>query len=94
IKEASQALGGWRLIDCTMYVTLEPCSMCAGAIVNSRIERLVIGARDPKMGCCGTVMNIVDNPNFNHRVETKFGVLEEECSQIMKEFFKRLRENK
>ena len=91
IREASNYLGGWRLLDSTMYVTLEPCSMCAGAIINSRIERIVIGAKDPKMGCCGSVMNLLDNPNFNHRVDVTFGVLEEECSQIMKDFFKQLR---
>ncbi len=91
IKEASETLGGWRLIDCTMYVTLEPCSMCAGAIMNSRMDRLVIGAKDPKMGCCGSVINLVDNPSFNHRVNTIFGVMEEECSKLIKDFFKQLR---
>ena len=91
IRKASKSLNGWRLLGCTMYVTLEPCSMCAGAIINSRIERLVIGARDPKRGCCGSVINLVDNPNFNHRVEVKFNVLEEECSNILTSFFKDLR---
>lgn len=91
IKEASEYLGGWRLIDCTMYVTLEPCAMCAGAIVNSRIDRLVIGTKDSKMGCCGTVEDLTNNPNFNHRVDIKFGVLQEECSKILKDFFKELR---
>ncbi|NLW39609.1 MAG: tRNA adenosine(34) deaminase TadA [Tissierellia bacterium] len=91
IRKASKYLNGWRLLGCTMYVTLEPCSMCAGAIINSRIERLVIGARDPKRGCCGSVINLVDNPNFNHRVEVKFNVLEEECSNILTSFFKELR---
>ena len=91
IKEASEFLGGWRLIDCTMYVTIEPCSMCAGAILNSRIANLVIGAKDPKMGCCGSVINLLDNPNFNHRVNTVFGIMEEECSKLMKDFFKELR---
>ena len=94
IKEASSYLGGWRLIDCTMYVTLEPCAMCAGAIINSRIERLVIGAKDPKMGCCGSVINLVDNPKFNHRVEVETGVLEDECSNIITKFFKQIRNNK
>ena len=93
IKEASNYLGGWRLIGCTMYVTIEPCAMCAGAIINSRIERLVIGAKDSKMGCCGSVVNLVDNPNFNHRVNTTFGIMEEECSTIMKKFFKNLRKS-
>ncbi|HHV38273.1 MAG TPA: nucleoside deaminase [Tepidimicrobium sp.] len=91
IREASKHLEGWRLIGCTMYATLEPCSMCAGAIVNSRIDRLVIGARDPKMGCCGSIINIVNNPHFNHRVDTTFGVLEQECSSVIKQFFKDLR---
>lgn len=91
IKEASQYLGGWRLEDCTMYVTLEPCAMCAGAIVNSRIKRLVIGAYDPKMGCCGSVEDLVRNPKFNHRVDMTYGVLENECSKLLKDFFKGLR---
>ncbi|SDY87591.1 tRNA-adenosine deaminase [Proteiniborus ethanoligenes] len=92
IKKASEALGAWRLMGCTMYVTIEPCAMCAGAIVNSRIERIVIGARDPKMGACGSVMNIVQNPQLNHRADITLGVMENECSRIMKEFFKKLRE--
>lgn len=92
IKKASEALGGWRLIDCTMYVTVEPCAMCAGAIVNSRIERLVIGAKDPKMGACGSVINIVQNQSFNHRADITQGVMEVECSEIMKAFFRKLRE--
>ena len=94
IKEASKHLGGWRLIGCTMYVTIEPCAMCAGAIINSRIDRLVIGAKDPKMGCCGSVINLVDNPKFNHRVEMKIGILEDKCSNIISDFFKQIRENK
>jgi len=91
IKEASQYLGGWRLEGCTMYVTLEPCPMCAGAIINSRIDRLVIGTRDPKMGCCGTVEDLTNHPKFNHRPKVEFGVLKKECSQILKEFFYKLR---
>ncbi|WMM24632.1 tRNA adenosine(34) deaminase TadA [Tissierella sp. MB52-C2] len=94
IKEASQWLHAWRLLDCTMYVTLEPCAMCAGAIVNSRIGRLVIGARDPKRGCCGTIEDLTNHPKFNHRVEVEFGVLEDECSSIISEFFRELRRNK
>jgi len=94
IKEASRYLGAWRLMDCTMYVTLEPCAMCAGAIVNSRIDRLVIGARDQKRGCAGTVEDLTNHPQFNHRVKVEFGVLEEECSQILSRFFKELREEK
>lgn len=91
IKEASEYLGGWRLIDCTIYVTLEPCAMCAGAIVNSRIDRLVIGAMDLKRGCCGSVEDLVRNPRFNHRVNLTIGVLEDKCSRLLKDFFKRIR---
>lgn len=91
IRKAADILGGWRLIGCTMYVTLEPCPMCAGAIVNSRIERLVIGAKDKKRGACGSVMNIVQNQYLNHNVEVLFGVLEEKSSLMLKEFFKNLR---
>ena len=92
IKKASEYLGGWRLIGCTMYVTVEPCPMCAGAILNSRIERLVIGTKDPKMGCCGTILDLLHNTSFNHQVDVTWGVLEEECSNIMKRFFKELRQ--
>ncbi len=91
IKNASQILQGWRLLDSTMYVTLEPCPMCAGAILNARIERLVIGARDYKMGSCGTVVDLLHNSNFNHSVEVTWGILEEECSTLIKDFFKKLR---
>ncbi|HLR21715.1 MAG TPA: tRNA adenosine(34) deaminase TadA [Tissierellaceae bacterium] len=91
IKEASENLDRWRLTDCTMYVTLEPCPMCAGAIINSRIDRLVVGARDPKMGCCGTVEDLINNNRFNHRTKVMFGILEEKCSCILKSFFKKLR---
>jgi len=94
IRQASENLGGWRLLDSTMYVTLEPCAMCAGAIVNSRIKRVVIGAMDPKRGCCGSVMNLLMNEHFNHKVEITYGVLEEECSNLIKDFFKNLREGK
>ena len=94
IKEASEYLGAWRLIDCTMYVTLEPCAMCAGAIVNARIDRVAIGTRDLKRGCCGTVEDLTNHPKFNHRAEVEFGVLEDECSSIISRFFKELRENK
>ncbi|AFS77118.1 cytidine/deoxycytidylate deaminase family protein, zinc-binding protein [Gottschalkia acidurici 9a] len=91
IKRASEVLESWRLIGCTIYVTIEPCSMCAGAIVNSRIEKVAIGALDPKMGACGSVINVVQNKNFNHRVEITKGILETKCSSIMKDFFKKLR---
>ncbi|WP_066496338.1 tRNA adenosine(34) deaminase TadA [Abyssisolibacter fermentans] len=94
IREACEKLGGWRLSGCCMYVTIEPCPMCAGAIVNSRIDRLVIGALDPKAGACGSVMNIVENPKLNHRVEVVKGILENECSKIMKDFFSELRSKK
>ena len=91
IKEASNYLGQWRLSQCTLYVTLEPCAMCAGAIVNSRIDRVVIGARDNRMGCCGTVENITHNLKFNHRAEVEFGVEEDKCREIIQNFFKELR---
>lgn len=91
IKEASKTLGSWRLLDTTMYVTLEPCPMCAGAIINSRIKRLVVGAMDPKRGCCGSVYNIVDNEIFNHRVELVTGVMEDESRKLLQDFFKKRR---
>ena len=91
IRQASQKLGGWRLIGCSMYVTAEPCSMCAGAIVWSRIEKLFIGTMDPKAGACGSVFNIPQEKKLNHFVEIETGVMEEECAQIMKDFFRKLR---
>ena len=94
IKNACNNLGGWRLPGCTMYVTLEPCPMCAGAIVNARIERLVIGARDLKTGACGSVLDITNNKKLNHQPEIKFGVLEEECTEILQDFFSKLRKDK
>lgn len=94
IKKASEHLDAWRLGDCTLYVTLEPCAMCAGAIVNSRIERVVIGARDPKRGCCGTVEDLTNHSSFNHKSQVIFGILEDECSSIISNFFKELREDK
>lgn len=94
IKDACGNLRGWRLPGCTMYVTLEPCSMCAGALVNSRIERLVIGARDLKTGACGSVLNIVQMEKLNHQINVQFGVLEEDCSNILKTFFAELRISK
>lgn len=94
IQDACKNLGGWRLPGCTMYVTLEPCCMCAGAIVNARIERLVIGALDYKTGACGSVTNIVHMEKLNHQVELVVGVLEEACSEILKKFFEELRELK
>lgn len=94
IKKASKVIGDWRLEDCTMYVTLEPCQMCAGAIVQARIPKVVIGCMNPKAGCAGSIINLLDMKQFNHQVETVRGVLEEECSNLMKEFFARLRESK
>lgn len=94
IKDACNNLGGWRLPGCTMYVTLEPCSMCAGALVNARIERLVIGAKDLKTGACGSVLNIVQMEKLNHQIDVQFGVLVEDCSQVLKTFFAELRNSK
>jgi tRNA(adenine34) deaminase len=91
IKEASEKLNAWRLTGCTMYVTLEPCSMCAGALVNARIDKLVIGASDPKTGACGSVFNIVQDKRLNHQIELETGILEEDCSTILKLFFEKLR---
>jgi tRNA(adenine34) deaminase len=88
IRRAAQATGHWRLLDCTLYVTLEPCAMCAGAIVLARIPRLVYGARDPKAGMCGSLENLVRDPRLNHRVEVVDGVLEEECGNVLREFFR------
>jgi tRNA(adenine34) deaminase len=94
IKDASKNLGAWRLTDCTMYVTLEPCAMCAGAIVNSRLERLVIGTEDKRMGACGSSMNLVQNDSSNHQVKIEWNIMKSECSNILTEFFKKLRETK
>ena len=91
IQDACNFLGGWRLTDCTLYVTIEPCPMCAGAILQSRIEKVVIGAMDPKAGACGSILNLLNNASFNHQTEIETGILEDECSQIMKSFFKSLR---
>lgn len=94
IKKASKKLGDWRLEGCTMYVTLEPCQMCAGAIVQSRMTRVVIGCMNPKAGCAGSVLNLLQMDKFNHQVEVERGVLGEECSQVMSGFFRELREKK
>jgi tRNA(adenine34) deaminase len=94
IEEGNKRIGSWRLEDCTLYVTLEPCPMCAGAIVQSRIKRVVYGAPDPKAGCGGTIMNLLNEPRFNHQVEVTEGVLKEECASLLTEFFKALRERK
>lgn len=92
INNACNFLRGWRLTDCTLYVTIEPCPMCAGAILQSRIKKVVIGAMDPKAGACGSILNLLNNPKFNHQTEIVTGVLEEECSSLMKDFFKSLRQ--
>lgn len=94
ISKASKKLADWRLEECTMYVTLEPCPMCAGAIVQARIPRVVIGAMNPKAGCAGSILNLLQEKRFNHQVETVRGVLEEECQHLMKEFFRNLRKKK
>ena len=94
IKKACKKMGDWRLEGCTMYVTLEPCPMCAGAIVQARIPKVVIGCMNPKAGCAGSVLDLLHEDGFNHQVEMENGVLEEECSRLMKEFFKALREKK
>ena len=90
IDNACKALGGWRLWECEMFVTLEPCPMCTGAIINSRIRRVVFGAYDKKAGCCGSVTNLFDMP-FNHKPELEGGFMQEECAAILRDFFKRLR---
>ena len=92
IRKASKKLGDWRLEGCTMYVTLEPCPMCAGAIVQARIPKVVIGCMNPKAGCAGSVLDMLHEDGFNHQVETEVGLLGEECSQMLKDFFKALRE--
>jgi len=91
IQRASQALGTWRLQDTTLYSTIEPCPMCAGAIVQARIKKVVFGARDLKAGAGGSLINLLDFPGLNHRVEVIEGILEEECMQVMSEFFRKLR---
>ncbi len=94
IRKASKKLGDWRLEDCTLYVTLEPCQMCAGAIVQARVSRVVIGSMNPKAGCAGSVLNLLEMDEFNHQVEVERGVLEEECSTMLSGFFKELRVRK
>lgn len=91
INKASKKMGDWRLEDCTLYVTLEPCQMCAGAIVQARITRVVMGSMNPKAGCGGSILNILEMPQFNHQAEVTRGILEEECSHMLTTFFKELR---
>ena len=94
IRKANKKIGDWRLEGCTMYVTLEPCQMCAGALVQSRITRIVIGAMNKKAGCAGSVINLLNMAGFNHQVEITYGVLEQECSEMMSGFFRKLRESR
>ncbi|MEI3604465.1 tRNA adenosine(34) deaminase TadA [Pseudogracilibacillus sp. SE30717A] len=94
IQQANEVIGSWRLEDCTLYITLEPCPMCAGAIVQSRIKRVVYGANDPKAGCAGTLMNLLQEERFNHQVEVTSGILEEECSALLTDFFRELRQKR
>ena len=94
IRKASRKLGDWRLEGCTMYITLEPCQMCAGAIVQARATEVVIGSMTPKAGCAGSVLNLLEMPQFNHQVRITRGVMEEECSEMLSEFFRKLRKMK
>ena len=94
IRKASKKMEDWRLEECTMYVTLEPCQMCSGAIVQSRMTRVVVGCMNPKAGCAGSILNLLQMPQFNHQVEITQGVLQEECSEMLSSFFRELRERK
>ena len=94
IKKASKVMGDWRLDDCEMYVTLEPCQMCSGAIVQSRIKKVYIGCMNPKAGCAGSIMNLLNVAEFNHQVETEEGIMRDECSLMLKNFFRELRKKK
>src|SRR5690625_609473 len=94
IQKANKKIGSWRLEDCTLYVTLEPCPMCAGAIIQSRIKRVVYGASDPKAGCAGTLMNLLNVNQFNHQADVTKGVLESKCSIMLRDFFRELRKRK
>ncbi len=94
IQKASKKLKSWRLNDCDMYVTLEPCSMCAGALIQSRIRKVYIGTMDEKTGSCGSVLNLLEDYKFNHKVEVEYNVCKEECEKILKDFFKNLRKSK
>lgn len=94
IEEACRKLGGWRLTGCDMYVTLEPCPMCAGAAVNSRIGQIIFGAFDPKSGACGSVLNVAGNDRLNHRIQVISGIMEQECKKLLQDFFREKRNNK
>ena len=88
LLRAQKKLNDWRLLDCTLYVTLEPCAMCAGAVINCRLDRLVFGAYDKRFGCCGTLCNLPADPRFNHRAAVEGGVLEQDCAELLRKFFK------
>lgn len=94
IQKASKKLKNWRLYDCDMYVTLEPCSMCAGALIQARLRKVYIGAMDEKTGSCGSVLNLLEDYKFNHKVDIEYGVCQKECEDILKKFFKNLRKNR
>lgn len=94
INKAAKALGDWRLEECTMYITLEPCQMCAGAIVQARIPKVVIGSMNPKAGCAGSILNLLQVAQFNHQVEIVSGIMEKECTEMLQNFFKELRKKK
>lgn len=94
IQKASKKLEAWRLEECQMYVTLEPCTMCAGAIINARIKKVYIGTKDLKTGACGSILNLFDDYKFNHKVEYQIGIMQNECEKILKEFFRELRKTK
>lgn len=91
LREAAKVIGDWRLNECELYVNLEPCSMCAGAMLNARIKSLYVGVRDKRMGACGTAIDLLNVDSFNHKIPVEFGILEDECGEIISEFFKRLR---
>lgn len=91
IQKASRKIGAWRLQDCEMYVTLEPCAMCTGALIQARLKRVYIGTMDPKTGACGSVLNLLEDYKFNHKVEVETNIMQKECEKILKDFFKYLR---
>lgn len=92
IRQAASVMGNWRLIGCTIYVTLEPCAMCAGAIINGRLDRVCFGAYDPKAGCCGTLYDLTGEKKFNHHPEVEGGIMERECATMLTDFFKKKRD--
>ncbi|MDO4382286.1 MAG: tRNA adenosine(34) deaminase TadA [Clostridia bacterium] len=94
IQKASKKIGAWRLQDCEMYVTLEPCVMCTGALIQARLKRVYIGTMDPKTGACGSVLNLLEDYKFNHKVEVETNIMQKECEKILKDFFKYLRSKK